>query len=317
MRKLRYFTGVLLLLFILLNILVATHSYGITHFKENAPPLPVESLDIPFFQKIKIALFGIDIPKPKASVFPKQYEDVTIPLDDDDYLSAWHIKTDSVRQGVVILFHGFMEEKSAMLPKAEEILKMGYDVYLVDFMGAGESCGTQSTIGYLEAKNVHQAYNFVSERVEEGEKLFLLGFSMGAVAVIRAQGEKPMNVDGLILEAPYSTLRNTVGSRADLLGVPREPAASIFTFWIGVTNGFNGFNANPIEFAEEIETPVLHMCGAKDQYISVAESEDIQQAIASENKTLHLFEDSTHESYLLKHKKEWIALVSEFLLIKN
>lgn len=316
-RKLKYSVIGICSLFILLNILIAVHSYSFTHFKEHALPLPVKSLDISFYQKVKIALLGVSLPKPRATTYPDKYDELTISQEEDKNLCAWHIKTDSLRLGVVILFHGYKEEKSAMLPKANKILDMGYDVVLVDFMGAGESYRNQCTIGYLEADNVVSAYKYVSSNIAPEEKIFLHGFSMGAVAVIKAQSENPMLIDGLIIEAPFSTFKTTVASRATLLGVPKEPTSSLFTFWIGTVNGYNAFDFKPIDFAKNITVPVLHMCGAEDQYISPDESKAIYDAIASKQKNLHLFENSKHENYLLQHDEEWTSLVSDFLHGKN
>lgn len=304
-------------MFILLNILIAIHSYSFTHFEEDAPPLGVDNLEISFPQKMQFALLGVDLPKPKTPNSIGEYDKILIPVVEGDSLAAWYIKTDSEKRGIVLMFHGFREEKSAMLPRAREILKMGYNVLLVDFMGSGESYGNQSTFGYLEAENVTAVYDYISELLEPEEKIYMLGFSMGAAAIMKALHDKPMKVDGVILEAPYSSFKTTVANRVDLLGVLNEPTTSLFTFWIGVVNNYNAFEMNPIEYAKSIAVPILHMSGMEDQYISVDEAKSIFNALGSKDKKLYLFEESKHESYLLKHHQKWCELVSEFLLKGN
>lgn len=315
-KKLKYLIVTGGFLFLLLNILIAVHSYRFTHFVEGATPLSVTSLDIPFSQKIKMALFGIDIPKPKSNIVPQSYDTICIPLDEDKYLRGWYLKTDSLRKRSVLLFHGYGDQKSSMLSEANEILYMGYDVYMIDFMGAGDSYGIQTTIGYYEAENVIQTYEYLYPQLKGG-KIFLSGFSMGAVAIMKAMHDKPLDVDGIILEAPYSTLQHTIGSRAKALGVPEQPASALFTFWIGAVNGFDAFDMNPIDYVKDLEVPVLLMCGSKDQHISNQEINNIYDAIKSDEKKLVLFQDSKHESYLLKDRDEWVALMCEFLWSKN
>lgn len=315
-KKLRNWGIGLFVLLLLANVLIAVHCYKLTHVDEDAPPLGYNSLNVSFLEKLKVAIGGIDYPKPKAASHPNKGEEITIKSREGD-LSGWLIKSDSLSLGTVLLFHGFMDQKSAMLPKAEVFLKIGYDVLLVDFMGAGDSYGNQTTMGYLEAQNVIDVYEYVNQNICPEGKIYLSGFSMGAVAIMKALHDQTMKVDGVILEAPYSTLRNTVGSRAVLLGFPVEPVASIFTFWIGAVNGFNGFDMEPIRYAKSMEIPVLLLCGEEDPYISNEEVESIYDALASKDKTMHLFESCFHESYLAKHPQEWIALVNIFLNKQN
>ena len=311
-KKLKYLAVGGLAFLLLLNVLIAIQAYNFTHFDPNATPLPGKSIDLSFGQKVKIIFSGAKIPKPKAGIKPEKALDITIPVEGDKSLSAWLLQTDSVSLGMVLAFHGYVDEKSAMLPQAGEILKMGYDVLLVDFMGTGDSYGVQTTIGYLEGDNVVSAYRYVCQELKPEGKIFLMGFSMGAAAVMKALCDKPMEVAGAILQAPYSTLHATVGSRADLLGAPREPISALFTFWIGAVNGFNGFDLAPIRFAEKITVPVLYMSGKKDQYIPIAEAQSIYNALGSTEKSLILFDNSIHEDYLLKHREGWVEAVKRF-----
>lgn len=314
MRKvLKYLLVTVLVLFVLINGVAVFYSYQLTHFDEGDHLETVDTLGMSTSERVKSGYLTFTFPKPKATYLPENVTEIKIPVDEDDNLSAWWLKTDSVSQGVVMIFHGYTDEKSSMFPKAQEIAKLGYDVLLPDFMGSGDSYGTQTTIGYLEADNVITTYNYVCQELQPKGKVYLMGFSMGAVAVMKALHDEDMVVDGVILEAPYSTLRTTIASRARLLGLPAEPASSITTFWIGVVNGFNGFAMEPIRFAEKITQPTLLMFGKEDQYISEEEAQSITDAVASDKKTVHFFEKSIHESYLLKHPNEWRQVISTFL----
>lgn len=312
-KRLKYFFFTLLILFVLLNGVAVFYSYQLTHFDEGDSFEMVDTLGMSTSQRVKSGYLTFTFPKPKAKYLPENVMEIKIPVDEDKNLSAWWLKTDSVSRGVVIIFHGYTDEKSSMFPKAQEIAALGYDVLLPDFMGSGESYGTQTTIGYLEAQNVITTYHYVCQHLQPKGKLYLMGFSMGAVAVMKALHDEDMNVDGVILEAPYSTLRTTIASRARLLGLPEEPASSITTFWIGLVNGFNGFSMKPVSYAEKITQPTLLMFGKEDQYISEQEAQSIIDAVPSEDKTVHFFEKSIHESYLLKHPTEWRQVMQSFL----
>lgn len=295
------------------NVFVAVHSYKLTHFANTTEPLTDSVVTVSLLTKVKLLFTGIDIPRPQGCIYPKQhYTDISITVDADKHLSGWHILTDSLKKGTVVVFHGFMDNKSSMLAMSDVFLELGYDVLLIDFMGSGNSYGNQTTMGYLEAENVYMTYKYVVDSLHE-ENIYLCGFSMGAVATMKALADHHMIISGAVLQAPYASLERTIAARARLLDVPQQPIASLFTFWIGAVNGFNGFDAVPIRSATNINAPTLLMCGEQDPYIPKEETLAIYSAIASSKKDLMLFEHSKHESYLVAHPNEWKKSIKDFM----
>lgn len=304
--------GTVIILFIVLNAGIIVQSYALTHFDEKAKPID-PGYEPTFKETVGIALFGLDMPRPKAKQYPsRRYETLYIPAGEDKKLEAWSMHTDSIKHGTVLCFHGYMDEKSTMLDRAYAYLDMGYDVLLVDFMGAGGSYGDQTTIGFLEAGNVKVVHDYTVSVLKE-DKIIMAGFSMGAVAIMKAQADYDLFTQALILEAPYSTFKNAVGNRIDKLGFPKWPTVDLFTFWTGVINGFNAFEANPQDYAKKITVPTLLMCGGKDQNIPTEETHHIFNELASRKKQLEIFPESTHESYLIKYPKEWHTITYNFL----
>lgn len=305
---------ILLSVFIIINVIAAVQAYKFTHFQSDAPEVPREQgVDLPFLQKMKIGLMGLDMGKPKAKTFPdRRYKNILIPVNEKDVLAAWKINTDSISKGIILLFHGYMDEKSSMLDRAYALLDLGYDVLLTDFSGAGCSYGMKTTVGHNEAKDIKVVYDYVVENIQK-ENIYLLGFSMGAVAIIKAQHDYQMNVKSLILEAPYATFEETIGARFDQVGVPRFPMASLMIFWGGIENDFDPYKMRPIDFVTNITVPTLLMCGMLDENISIEETKSIFNNFATERKVLKMFAESKHESYLLKHDKEWKNAVHNFL----
>ena len=304
--------GTLIILFIILNAGIIVQSYTLTHFDEKAKPIDPEYKPT-FSETVSIALFGLDLPRPKAKQHPnRRYETLYIPVSEGKKLEAWLIHTDSIKHGTVLCFHGYMDEKSTMLDRAHAYLDMGYDVLLTDFMGAGGSYGNQTTIGFLEAENVKIVHDYTVSALKE-DKIIMSGFSMGAVAIMKAQADYDLLTQALILEAPYSTFKNAVANRIDKLGIPKWPTTGLFTFWTGIINGFNAFEANPEDYAKKITIPTLLMCGGKDQNIPTKETQHIFNELASRKKQLEIFPESIHESYLVKYPKEWYTIVYDFL----
>lgn len=303
-----------ILLFFLLNVFVAIHCYKLTHVIDGLPPITADTdLNISIPTAIKILFTGIDLPRSvNTSKDSCHYKTLSIPADTDKNLCAWHIPTDSIKKGIVLIFHGYMDNKHSMLDIANELRTMGYDTLIPDFMGAGDSYGNQTTMGYLESKNVYDTYNFTVNILHE-RNIILYGFSMGAVAAMKAQADHQMNIEAIILQAPYETLEGTIGIRAAQIGLPKQPFASLFTFWMGKTNGFDGFDSQPIRDAQNIKVPTLVMCGLKDPHIPREETESIYNAISADKKMLQLFENSKHESLLKQHSDLWRNTVNTFI----
>ncbi|WP_128331318.1 S9 family peptidase [Apibacter sp. HY039] len=309
-RWLKFFIIIILSLFLIINVFLALQAYSLTHFVEKQTSGSNLKLDF------KTLIKGIDIPKPSSDILPeKSYEVKKIKLGKDKFLEAWLLSPEKKSKGIILLFHGFRAEKSTMLDRAYVYEDLGYSVLLVDFNGAGNSSGNQCTIGYKEAENVRQAYEYARNDLNE-ENIFLAGFSMGAAAIIKAQHDYHLNVKGIILEAPYGKMIDAVKVRMKIPYVGKT-LSYLVTFWGGVVNGFNAFEMNPDEYAKKIEIPVLFLYGGRDPRIPVNESERIYTNFKSKDKTSMLFPLSYHQSYLNKYPEKWKKVNKQFLNSKN
>lgn len=295
-------------LFILLNIVAYSNAYKFTHFSADMQQDTV-IVEISFFHKLDMILFGINIPKPINTKDPKRsYE--TIRLKSNKELECWYIPVDSAK-ATVILFHGYHGSKEDMLDRAELFSQMGYNTFLVDFMGSGNSEGTQTTIGYYEAENVKSAYDYIKEQSKD-EKIVLMGTSMGAAAMLKAENDYNIKADALIIECPYGTMLQTVSVRFELMGIPAFPMAHILTFWGGVQNKFDAFSLKPAEYAKKISTPTLLIYGEKDPKVARSETDKIFNNLEG-IKYLKTYPLATHADYLELYKEDWTSDTKSFL----
>lgn len=299
---------VILVLFIVMNIMAMFHAYKFTHFDPAATKKPSPD-NMGFVEKIKILFTGVALPRPQTRLSPDRPFN-TIYLNSNVKLDAWQMQTSLLSQGTIILFHGYGGEKSNMLDRAYVLLDMGYDVMLPDFMGAAQSEGNQCTIGFKEAENVKTCVDYLQQKGIKN--IYLLGASMGAAAVMRAEYLKPLPVKGILLECPFGTMRQTVKNRFEMMHIPYFPLGDMLTFWGGVENGFNAFTHNPETYATKIKVPTLLMYGEKDDRVKRSEIENIYRNLSCK-KTLKTFPLSGHESYLNDYKEEWTKTVKAFL----
>jgi len=128
------FIRVLTFTFLMINSIAFFHAYRFTHFTENKSEKTKSPEKQSSFEKTKTLFLGVNNPKPKNLKFPSQkYK--TVLLKSNKKIECWLIKNENSK-GTIILFHGYGSEKSSLISKSDEFLKLGYSTMLVDFMGS-------------------------------------------------------------------------------------------------------------------------------------------------------------------------------------
>ncbi len=305
----------LLIVFVLMNIIAIFHAYKFTHFINNSIAQTKSPDKLSALAKIQALCFGVNNPRPANKTIPSTAFE-TILLQSNVKTECWYVHNSSspdTSKGTIIICHGYGGEKSSMLDKAAIFNNIGYNTFLVDFMGSGGSEGNVTTIGYKEAEQVKTAYEFIKNK--EHKKIFLFGTSMGAVAIMKAINDYDINPAGIILECPFGSMYQTVCARFKNMNAPTFPMAGLLVFWGGIENGFWAFSHNPTQYAKNINCPTLLMYGEKDKNVSRQEIDNIFNNIPSQ-KILRTYLQAGHENYLKKYQPEWTSDVKAFLLEK-
>ena len=238
------------------------------------------------------------------------YEQHTIPVGPGLSLAAWLIPKPDAR-GLVVLFHGYANNKSQLVPAAHAFYALGYETLLVDFRASGDSGGDATSIGFHESEDVRRAFEHAQWRAGD-RPVLLFGVSMGAAAVLKAVGRDGLRPAALIVEAPFDRLLSTVGHRFRARGVPAFPGAHLLVFWGGAQLGFNGFAHNPVDYAAGVPSPALLLSGGADPYVRAEEARAIYDALAGV-KEMHVFEGVGHRGLAGARTTEWRRVVESFL----
>lgn len=299
----------LFIIIIIHNLLAIFHSYKFTHFSDTNTPKTNNPEKLNISGILKAFVFGVSNPRPYNEGVPYFGLYETVILQGRKKLECWYITTE-LSKGTIVLFHGYGGNKYSMLDKAELFKTLGYNTFMVDFMGAGGSEGNRTTIGYEEAEQVKMAFDYITKKGERN--IYLYGTSMGASAILKALHDYDMSLKGIIIECPFGSMYDAVSSRFRIVGAPTFPMAGLLVFWGGLQNGFWAFGFKPTEYAKSVNVPTLLMYGAKDQKVRREEIDEIYKNIQGD-KALRVYENAGHENYLLKHKTEWVIDVADFL----
>ncbi|HEY9177075.1 MAG TPA: alpha/beta hydrolase [Flavipsychrobacter sp.] len=296
----------LLIVFIAANVLAYNHAHKFTNFSK-VPETGFDTDNLSLGEKIKYACMGVDNPRPCTKTYPAgQFETVYIKSNTD--LECWMLRAENPK-GTVLMFHGYKADKSDLLDRAYIINNAGYNTLLVDFMGSGGSAGSEVTIGYHEAQNVSDCYNYIAKQGEENIMLF--GISMGAAAIMRSIAVDSISPKAVVIEAPFGSMLRAVTNRFGNVGFPPFPMAQLLVFWGGVQHGFWAFGHNPAEYAKQINCPVMIIYGAKDDRVTMDEITDIQDNIRSDCK-LAVYPNAGHVNFLTGYRQQWANDVLSF-----
>jgi uncharacterized protein len=306
-------TLLLLLGFIGLNILAYNHARAMTTYVA-AGTRTSQPERLSRWQRIAVLLKGVTITRPESNLAPESLAEQTrmirIPVNNTISLEAWY-KDLGPHTPLVLLFHGYADDKTDLLQEARTLLGMDASVLLMDLRGSGGSTESYSSIGYYEAEDVTAALQYAREHCKHSHYI-LFGQSKGAVALLRAIAHHGIAPDGVIIEAVFDTMLRTVRNRFRAMRTPSFPNAELLVFWGGRQRGFNAFKHNPVRYARALTVPALFMHGENDPRATLTEGRRVFDA-APGPKQWVTFAQSGHESYVDQHPERWQNAVSTFI----
>ncbi|MDQ3928772.1 MAG: alpha/beta fold hydrolase [Chloroflexota bacterium] len=298
--------------FAVLNSIAWMQAWAMTHYASGGPrTAKAETLSL--FEKVRAIFTGVSVTRPVNDHTPADvgldYETRTIGME-GDYLEAWFVPHAASR-GLVLMFPGYAESKTSLLPSASILHSLGYNLLMVDFRGAGGSSGSETTLGVREAKDVARSVDYARAKWP-AQPVVLYGVSMGTTAVMRGIALEGVQVDALILESPFDRLLSTVRNRFHSMGLPATPGSELLLFWGSVQQGFNGFEHNPVEYATAIQCPTLVLHGKEDPRVTTDEVRSVYSHLPG-TRQLMLVGGAGHESLAVYAPQAWKDKVEHFL----
>lgn len=216
------------------------------------------------------------------------------------------------KRGMVLVFPGLGCTKDHYLPHAAILHDLGWDTLLVDFPGHGGSTGLRTSLGYHEAGDVAHVVADVRERFAPA-RMVLAGVSLGAVAILRAVRVHSLQPDGLILEAPFNSLAQTIHNRIRAMGVPSPVLAELLLLWGGMLHGYLPVRLVPERDAEAVHSPTLFLHAVPDQWVTEAEARRVHDRVGGREKRFVGFADAGHGECLASDPEQWRREVGAFL----
>jgi pimeloyl-ACP methyl ester carboxylesterase len=193
----------------------------------------------------------------------RPYVEVAIPSD-GLRLRGW-LATGSGQRAAVLLVHGLGDSLESYADVADTLLARGHTVLLIDLRGHGGSEGRVTTLGAREREDVRAALSRLHAEGLAGRGVIAFGWSMGAVAVLRAAADRD-DIRAVVVESPYDTYRETVARHAWLIyriprWVPLIPISIKYAEWWG---GFDADEVDAVAAARRVRAPLLAIADGVD-----------------------------------------------------
>lgn len=207
---------------------------------------------------------------------PPPWTHVSIKAADQTVLAGSWRAVPNANGRVALLAHGFGEDRSALLERAEALATRGWNVLLVDHRGRGRSGGPWTTFGALETADMRAWLDWLQSQLGSGLRAVAWGRSMGAAIVLRTAAEDP-RLRAAVLEAPYPDLRSSVAAWLKLRHLP----ACLTGPLLRRANRIAGVPLDapsPLDCAPRVSVPVFIIHGEQDR---IAPVPDVQRLVGA------------------------------------
>jgi alpha-beta hydrolase superfamily lysophospholipase len=249
-----------------------------------------------------------------------QYQDVSFKTDDGILLKGWWMPPvkKGKAQGTILLSHGVFHNRQQMLTRAEFLVQAGYQVLLFDFRGNGESGDSPVSGGLLESKDFLAAYQFLSQQHELQKPVLFYGFSLGAIAALRAgAAEGGDKIQAVIADSPLPNLkayvsRRTMGGGFSFLPGFMGRCLSAYDALTGLSLTEEDLDLLPV--VKRIQDfPVLYITGQKDDLARSPEVEKLFTLTPAPHRRLIYIPDADHDHTFSEYPIIYEREVMEFL----
>ena len=238
------------------------------------------------------------------------YEDAYITSFDKLKLHARvYLKENSKK--VAVLCHGYRGTPYRDFSGgAVEVLKLGYNVILIDERAHGLSQGHSITFGVRETRDAIDWVKYARNRFGEDIDLALIGISMGGAVVLMAADK--VGKAKIIADCPFSAPKVILQQTVKELGLP----VPIFYPLVNLSSIiFTHTNLNKLSAYDSIKNTtnkILIIHGGSDSVVPNWISNDLYQEYPDKIQ-YELFEGADHGMSYLVDKPRYQHIISEFL----
>jgi fermentation-respiration switch protein FrsA (DUF1100 family) len=221
------------------------------------------------------------------------FEDLYLSTSDGVRINAWYVPYSGAKVSL-LWFHGNAGNLSHRVGHLRDLYhEVGVNVLMVDYREYGRSEGRVSEIGTYQ--DALAAYDYLAKRPElDASKIVVYGQSLGSAIAVELAVQR--HIDGLILEAPFTSIR----------------AMASFHFpWLPL-GGLLSTRYDSMEKIGKVHTPLLILHGDQDDIIPYRQGEELYRA-ANPPKRFYTIRKAGHNDTYLVGGKDYFRAIRDFI----
>ncbi len=189
--------------------------------------------------------------------FREPFEEFYLERPDGARLNALHFKRKDPR-GVILYFHGNAGNLSRWGEIVQDLVRLNYDLVVMDYRTYGKSKGKLSEKALLEDARAFYEY---LERQYPREEIILYGRSLGSAMASYVASAHQVSL--LILETPFYSLLDVARDRFPVLPV----------------ESFLKYPMRNYEFLRSAESPIVILHGNRDEVVPIRSAYKLRESL--------------------------------------
>jgi Prolyl oligopeptidase family. len=223
------------------------------------------------------------------------FEEMRITTKDGLELVGRYIAAEDTTDKLAILIHGYMMDGSIMAAYGKHYQEDGFNVFIADNRGHGESGGTYVGMGWLDRLDYLQWLDYLLEKKGDNLEIVIHGISMGGATVACLSGEQlPKQVKCLIEDCSFNSVYDEFKYQGKKkLGFLTVPTLSIASVESKLFAGYGFKEASPLKQISKSVTPIFIIHGESDTFNPPYMAHELYDAATCE-KELWIVPDAEH-----------------------
>lgn len=230
------------------------------------------------------------------------YQDVSFSSLDGTQLHGWFLPASGTARATIVFFHGNAENISSHVGAVFWLPAQGYNVFVWDYRGFGQSEGKPDIQGVN--RDAQAALDYVASRNDvDPDRLVLFGQSIGAAIALYSAATTKLPIRTVVAESAFTSYP----------AIMREKMSESLLTWplqwlsVAVTSQYD-----PLGAVKAIHAPVLLIHGDKDKIIPIHHARELFAA-ANQPRQLWIVKGGGHISAFAPTRLEYRKRFTRYL----
>lgn len=234
---------------------------------------------------------------------------------DGTELVGYYVAAQSPSDKTAVLVHGHRSNAFMMGNYAKIFYAEGYNVFMADNRGHGESGGRYVGMGWLDREDYLEWLTVLMDLTGKDTQFVLHGVSMGAATILMMSGEAslPSGVKAIVADCGFTSAEDEFRYQiSEMFRLPVFPILQIGNLEAKILAGYSFGDASALEQVKKSKTPIMIIHGDADTYNPTVMAHTLYDAVPGDRE-LWLVPGAEHGMALYTAPEEYATRMMGFI----